>query len=192
MPPEALPPSTPDPTADRWFRDEVQPHEEALRAYLQARFSNLGDIDDVVQETYSRLLRVHATGQVRSAKALLFTTARNAALDLVRRHRAGRTDALSDEQEARLVSTIPNAAEAASHRQELDLLAEAVGGLPDRCREVMLMRYRDGLACKEIASRLQLSPETIKVHLARGMRACAEFFAARGLIRQRRSNLAVS
>ncbi len=192
MPLDALPPSSPDPTVDRWFRHEVQPHEEALRAYLQARFSNLGDIDDVVQETYSRLLRVHATGQVRSVKALLFTTARNAALDVVRRRRAGRTDALTDEQAARLVAATPDAAETVSHRQELDLLAEAVGRLPDRCREVMLMRYRDGLACKEIAARLQLSPETIKVHLARGMRACAEFFAARGLLRHRRPHLAVS
>ena len=29
-----------------WFAEEVQPHEPALRAYLQARFPTLGDHDD--------------------------------------------------------------------------------------------------------------------------------------------------
>jgi RNA polymerase sigma-70 factor (ECF subfamily) len=71
----------------RWFAAEVRPHEEALRAYLQARFASLGDTDDVVQETYARLCRAHAGGEIRSVKALLFTTARNVALDVFRRRR---------------------------------------------------------------------------------------------------------
>ena len=167
---------------DSWFEAEVRPHEPALRAYLNARFSTIGDIDDIVQEAFSRLCRAQEQDGIRCVKALLFTTARNAALDVCRRRRADRTDSLSDLEAAQLSADGPDAAELASRRQELEILADAVGDLPDRCREVMVLRYRDGLACKEIAARLMISPETVKVHLARGMRACAEYFAKRGLL----------
>ena len=48
------------PPADQtvWFAESVQPHEPALRAFLSRRFSSLPDHDDLVQETYARLLRV--------------------------------------------------------------------------------------------------------------------------------------
>jgi RNA polymerase sigma-70 factor (ECF subfamily) len=45
-----------------------------------------------------------------------------------------------------------------------------------------MLRYLDGLAYKEIADQLGISPETVKVHMAKGMRRCAAFFAARGLL----------
>jgi len=38
----------------------VQPHETALRAFLVARFPALTDVDDLVQETFSRVLRAQA------------------------------------------------------------------------------------------------------------------------------------
>ena len=46
-----------DTEQSRWFALEVQPHEPALRAYLRSRFPLLQDFDDVIQETYTRLLR---------------------------------------------------------------------------------------------------------------------------------------
>jgi DNA-directed RNA polymerase specialized sigma24 family protein len=92
MPPSE-PTRLPAPSLSRWFAEEVQPHEPALRAYLQARFPTLGDHDDLVQETYTRLLRAQGNGGVRYPKAFLFTAARNAALDLFRRRGAKATEA---------------------------------------------------------------------------------------------------
>lgn len=39
------------------------------------------------------------------------------------------------------------------------MLSAAVRDLPDRCREVIMLRYLDGLAYKEIAAQLNISPE---------------------------------
>jgi hypothetical protein len=71
----------------RWFAAEVQPHDAALRGWLRARFPALGDVDDVVQETYTRVLQIRARDPLRqhAVKPLLFTTARNLALDELRR-----------------------------------------------------------------------------------------------------------
>lgn len=166
----------------RWFAEEVHPHEPALRAYLQARFPTLGDHDDLVQETYTRLLRAKDTGGVRYPKAFLFTAARNAAFDLFRRRRAHPTESVNDQTELIVLDAEPSAPDAIHQRYELEVLADAVRALPDRCRQVIMLRYLDGLAYKEIADQLDISPETVKVHMAKGMRRCAAFFAARGLL----------
>ena len=38
----------------RWFAEQVQPCESALRAYLLRRFPSVPDHDDLLQETYVR------------------------------------------------------------------------------------------------------------------------------------------
>ena len=48
----------------RWFSERVHPHEPALRAYLSRRFPSLPDHDDLVQETYARLMRIEDPGQL--------------------------------------------------------------------------------------------------------------------------------
>jgi RNA polymerase sigma-70 factor (ECF subfamily) len=172
----------PAPTLSRWFTEEVQPHEPALRAYLQARFPTLADHDDLVQETYTRLLRAQANGGVRYPKAFLFTAARNAAFDLFRRRGAKPTEAVTDLVELTVLEDIPGVGEQMDQSYELEVLADAVRALPDRCRQVIMLRYLDGLAYKEIAVQLGISTETVKVHMAKGMRRCAAFFAERGLL----------
>ena len=185
-PPRPMSPSEstrlPAPTLSRWFTEEVQPHEPALRAYLQARFPTLEEHDDIVQETYTRLLRAQANGGVRYPKAFLFTAARNAAFDLFRRRGAKPTEAVTDLVELTVLEDIPGVGEQMDQSYELEVLADAVRALPDRCRQVIMLRYLDGLAYKEIAVQLGISAETVKVHMAKGMRRCAAFFAERGLL----------
>lgn len=166
----------------RWFAEEVQPHEPALRAYLQARFPELGDLDDIVQDSFTRVLKARATGGVRYPKALLFTTARNAALDCFRRRRAAPLHTVAEGAELTLLDDQPGPAELGEQAYRLEVLADAVRALPDRCRQVLMLRYLDGLAYKEIAAQLGISPETVKVHMAKGMRRCADFFTERGLL----------
>jgi RNA polymerase sigma factor (sigma-70 family) len=170
------------PELRRWFDEEVAPHEPALRAYLQARFPSLADKDDVVQEAYVRILRAHEGGGVRYAKAFLFTTARNAALDMLRRRNAKPTEEINDATESTVLEDRPNAADTTVKRQDLEILADAVEHLPERCRQVIILRYLEGLSYKEVAARLGISPETVKVQIAKGMRRCTEYFVERGLI----------
>lgn len=167
----------------RWFKDEVQPHEAALRAYLRGRFPSLSDCDDLVQESYLRILRVKSAGKIRYAKAFLFTIARNAALDMLfKRRPAISVDAFPDCPDSIVLETSPNAAEAVNQKQELEILAEAIKALPARCREVMTLRYKDELSVKQIAARLGVSTETVKTHLVRGVDLCTSYFHEKGLL----------
>jgi RNA polymerase sigma-70 factor, ECF subfamily len=50
-------------------------------------------------------------------------------------------------------------------------LAEALGGLPERQRDVIILRVAEGLSTKECADRLGVAEGTIKSSLARGLAA---------------------
>ena len=169
----------------RWFSLEVQPHEPALRAYLQARFPLLRDADDVIQETYTRLLREKDAGRIRHTRAFMFTAARNIALDFFRRRRTVELESITHSSAANVVEGAPHAAETISQQQDLEFLAEAVQTLPHRCRQVIMLRYLKGSSYKEIAATLGISTETVKTHMAKGVKLCADFFAARGLLEER-------
>lgn len=166
----------------RWFSQEVQPHEPALRAYLRARFPNLLDCDDLIQETYIRLVRANATGKIHYPKAFLFTTARNVALDFFRRRRVAPAEEITDSNEAFALEERLGVEQLIDRQRELEVLTAAVQALPERCRQVLMLRYIDGFSYKEIAARLGISPETVKVQLVKGMRRCAAFFAAHGML----------
>ncbi len=164
-----------------WFIAEVLPHDTALRAYLRGRFPQLRDVDDVVQETYARILREKSTGRLREVRAFLFTAARNLTLDQFRRQRNFRDQIVPQNVAPDVVDDVPDAALQLTHQEELEILAEALRGLPDRCRHVMLLRYLKGLSYKEIAARLSVSTETVKTQIARGTLRCADHFSARGV-----------
>ncbi len=159
----------------------MQPHESSLRSYLRNVFPSLPDIDDLVQESYARLIRAREAGRVSYAKAFLFTTARNAALDFIRRRKVVAIDGVADLEELPVIEERANVTEAINRQQELELLAEAVRALPQRCCQVMTLRLLYGMPQKEIAAELRISEHTVKAQLAKGMRRCAEYLAARGL-----------
>ena len=165
----------------RWFTEEVKPHESSLRHYLRNFFPTLPDVDDLVQESYVRLIRAKKAGRVTYIKAFLFTTARNLALDIFRRRQVVSIESVADLVDLSVPEDGPGVAESLCRQQELELLAESVRALPDRCRQVLTLRLLYGLSQKEIAAHLNISPHTVKAQLAKGMRRCTEFFVARGL-----------
>jgi RNA polymerase sigma factor (sigma-70 family) len=173
--------SSPSSEKNRWFAEEVQSHEPALRAYLRGKFPSLPDLDDLVQETYARLWRASDIGTVRSAKAFLFTTARNVAFDLFRRRNVVSIEAMSDMNGLHVLDDRPGVADTVCHEQELGLMLDAVRALPDRCREVLTLRKIYDLSHKEIAARLDISESTVNAQIAIGLLRCREYLRARGV-----------
>lgn len=158
----------------RWFAEEVQPHEAALRNWLRVRFSFINDRDDVIQESFFRVWRAHRNGPITSVKAFLFATARNLALDILK-HRLPESD-LGECGVSAVLDEHSNTAETVARAQELSILNDAIKSLPERCRQVFTLRRIDGLSQKEIAIRLGISEKTVEAQNTIAMHKCVRFF----------------
>ena len=163
----------------KWFSEQVQPHEPALRAYLRSRYPSLGEVDDVVQDSYLRLLKARENGKIASARAYLFTIARNAALGIFRKRRVFEEVPVEELPESNAFVPAVDVGEAVSVRQELGLATEAMDRLPGRCREIVMLRTLHGFSHREIAQKLGISEQTVRVQVAKGMKRCAEFVRRR-------------
>ncbi|MBM3852262.1 MAG: RNA polymerase sigma factor [Verrucomicrobia bacterium] len=165
----------------RWFADQVLPLEPLLRAWLHRRFPKLTDVDDLVQESYARLLRAHAGGQVRNVRNYLFATARNAALDLFRRERVIRTEPIGENLVPFVLEVEPDATERIGRQEELEILREAIQALPTRCRRVFTLRKLYGLSHREITQQMGISQRTVEAQIDKAMRRCTAYLRFRGL-----------
>lgn len=188
-PPSAAPDPSPGVDQARWFDNEVRPHETSLRSYLKGSFPAMRDVDDVVQESYLRICKAHATHPIHCVRAFLFGIARRLAVDVIRKERRTTAHNVSMDFGAFDVrEDKADAAEAASTQQEFDLLAEAIHALPARCREVMILRKIERLSHREIAQRLGITVPTVEAQVSRGMEKCTCYLRSHGVaITPRRS-----
>lgn len=168
------------PADAQWFAAEVQPHEEALRGWLAARFPALADTEDVVQEAFLRVLRAREGGPILSPKALLFVAARNLALNRLRDRERKPAEPLADFDLSGVLDENADIPETVARLEEFRVLIEAIQALPERCRQVMTLRRIYGLSQKETAARLGISEHTVETQSAIGLDKCAAFFRTRG------------
>lgn len=163
----------------RWFAAEVQPHEAALRAWLGGRFASLADHDDLVQESFLRVLQAHAKAPVANTKAFLFSTARNLALNHLRHRRHSHPEGMGEVDASGVLDEAQGVPESVARSQDIELLHEALQSLPERCREVFMLRRLHGLSQKEIAARLGIAEKTVENQSVLALRKCVEFFRRR-------------
>lgn len=167
----------------RWFESEAKLHEPLLRAWLRRRFPASMDVDDLVQESYLRLLRARPADQVRSPKAFLFAIARNLALDQLRRRSASGEVLLPADASHAVADDVP-ATDELERGRELELLQQAMAALPARCREIFRLRKVQGLSQAEIAARLGISEHTVSAQLTIGFHKCASYVLERAAWRR--------
>ncbi|MBE7538197.1 MAG: sigma-70 family RNA polymerase sigma factor [Opitutaceae bacterium] len=173
----------PESDQTRWFVAEVQPHVPALRAWLRGKYPVLTDIDDLLQETFVRVLQMHAhdPDRIYAVKPLLFTTARNLALDELRRMQVLKLDSLPEAENEQMAEDRPGVSDTVGRNQELQLLTEAIQALPQRCRQVLTLRKIYGLPQKEIARQLGITEHTVEAQVVMGVKRCTAFLARFGL-----------
>lgn len=157
------------------------PHEQPLRSYLRQSLPTMADVDDLVQDCFARMLRVKNTGTVRAPKPLLFAIARNAVRDFIQRKGRAQLISITENDELAVLEEDSDVVEQVCRRQELALLTEAIRALPERCREVLLLRKIKGLPQKEIAALLGIAEHTVESLAAKGTRRCADFLRAHGV-----------
>lgn len=137
---------------------------ERLRGLVTALTRDPATTDDVLQETWLASRRMPATVNSPGQVAVwLRTTARRLAS---RRLRDDQSRAMRERVAARRERVEDISAERIESFADL---LEALGELSEPYRSTIRLRYLDGLAPREIARRLDRSPELVRQHLHRGL-----------------------
>ncbi|HVW20739.1 MAG TPA: sigma-70 family RNA polymerase sigma factor [Opitutaceae bacterium] len=153
----------------QWFAEEVRPFEPSLRAYLRRSLPSEADVEDLLQESYVRLLKAREKGTVRETKPFLFAIARNAVRTFIQRKTGAERIPITEEAALAVLEDDKGVVEFVCRTQELTLLAEAINALPPRCREVILLRKIQGHSQKEIAALLGIAEHTVESLAVKGV-----------------------
>lgn len=132
--------------------------------------------EDLVQEAFVRVLARgdDGDGDGRARDGLLHRTARNLALDHLRRRKVQR-------EGARTVALLRGGEVAAFDGLDAALVSEALMELPVEQREVVVLRVWEGLSFPDVAARVEAPLGTVHSRFRYAMeRLRARFGAARG------------
>jgi RNA polymerase sigma-70 factor, ECF subfamily len=138
---------------------------------------NRAAAEDITSETFVRAWNASGPIRAATAKAYLFTIARNFFLEGIRRTgpNAG--------QHAELEDSLPDPAAtpdaAAAGRSELRRVMEALHELPEIDRTVLLLRAQEDCSYEEIAQATGLSLAAVKVKIHRARVRLAAWRASR-------------
>ncbi|MCB2115095.1 MAG: RNA polymerase sigma factor [Rhodobacteraceae bacterium] len=162
-----------DPSAARVLATRLTPL--ALRV-AQRMLGDAAEAEDVAQEAMLRLWRAAPGWQAGTAKVStwLYRVVVNLATDRLRRRRSVPLDAAPEPADDR-----PGAEAGLIETDRVRALDAALGTLPERQREAVVLRHLEGLANPEIAEIMEIGVEAVESLIARGKRGLTQALAGR-------------
>ena len=165
---------------DEWFVQEVLPLEGVLQRFLRRNWRDAGELADLRQEVYARLLEGRAEARPDSVQAFMLSTARNLLIDRTRRARIVSIEAFADMDALEFAAEGVPLERQLMARSELQLLERALQLLPPRCRQVVELRKIEGLSQRDVAQQMGITEHTVERQVSLGIRALADAMADTG------------
>ena len=166
----------------------VEQYQYRLLRYLVYLTGRRDGVDDLVQETWLRVLERGVSYDGRSRfEPWLFTIARNLAIDQMRRQRSVSLDSSDiDSTDEGTVSRHHPISQAdspfvlAARSQDAERLAGCMQSLEPTYREVLVLRFQEDLSMQEIASITGAPLSTVSSRIYRGLAALRVYLEGGG------------
>jgi RNA polymerase sigma factor (sigma-70 family) len=138
-----------------------------LLSFFRKRTRNGSDTQDLVQQVFLRLAQSRQDGEIHNPDAYIFQTAANTLRDH-RRHELVHNRYLAE------VVTDAGASDLTPERivlakENLARLVDAIRKLPDRTRDILMLRCFEGLKNIEIAQLHHISTRAVEKHIAKAL-----------------------
>jgi RNA polymerase sigma-70 factor (ECF subfamily) len=144
-----------------WFTKWRKP----IRSWLRSRSIPPGDIDDVAQEVFLRVLRYSDDTLIENPQGYLFRIASNVANEWRERSRVRKPH--DDEWLNELIDESDTPEDVHWRGRTVAKVTAALDALPNRQGVILLMHVNDGLTYKEIAKELGLTYRLVLRELTR-------------------------
>lgn len=145
----------------------------ALVQYFRFKLSDPQEVDDLVQEVFVRVTARHRGGEIENIGGYLFQTAASVLSDRHRRRTVRHADAHIEFDNDRHSGTDFDAARILEAKQLLQLAINALELLPEKTRNIFILRRVEGQAYKDIARQFGITVSAVEKHMARAIRAVA-------------------
>lgn len=158
------------------FEDAYTRYSDELFRHCYLRVSDRERALELTQEAFLRTWEYVNKGKtVLEFRPFLYRTLKNLIIDEYRKQKTQSLDAMVDETEGGTIEALlppdeTNTLEAAIDRFEGSRALEALKRLPDAYKEVLILRYVEGLSPKEIASSLGENENAVSVRVHRGLK----------------------
>jgi RNA polymerase sigma-70 factor (ECF subfamily) len=182
-------PASAEPSGSETIEDLSAALESPLLGYALRLAGGLGAAEDVVQEAFMKL---HAQfDEVREPRRWLYRTVHNLALN--QRRAAGKIvpleknarDSEGNDQSAGTAETAdpqPLPDEQIIRLEGIGLVRLSVESLDDRSRELVRLKFNEGMSYKEISARTGLSVSNVGYILHHALKEIAEELAKNGVV----------
>lgn len=140
------------------FEELYRRHVQAAWRVAHAVTGNRDDAADAVAEAFTKVLQILPAGRlgaVEQFRSYLLTATRNAGVDVLRRK--GRAEPTADAGEQQVALT-PGPSDRFIDQLDASLVSSAFRTLPERWRSVLWLTEVEGIAPREVAERLGLTP----------------------------------
>src|SRR6187549_710698 len=117
-----------------WFRREILPLEAELRGYIRRLIHDPNATEDLLHDTFARIIAADSWREVESPAGFAIRTARNVVYDSLRRQKVVAIDYVADVGALGLVDEALGAEDTLVARDELKRLRAIVEALPTQQR----------------------------------------------------------
>lgn len=154
--------------------DLFRRHAAELAGFLRAR-KGASDAEDLVQDSFVRLLQASATEAPDNPRAWLYRTGANLAADAYDHHQVRERVHVGWPAYAEEISD-PHAdpARRVEASQQLRHVWSALLRLPEDCRRAFLLNRLEGMSQRAVAAHLGISEKTVERHILRALDACRQ------------------
>lgn len=134
--------------------------------YLTIKLGSSVDAEDVLQEVFCRLMKYQVRLKVvRNPSAYIFKIARNEAISFLKKRKKLKTSDLSTQELSAVIQQNLNGPDPES----LKLAADVLALLPTEQREVIILRFFEGLTFREVSDVCGISMGTVTSRYRYGM-----------------------
>ena len=144
-------------------------YKSALKYFISSYVVNSQDVDDVCQETFLRTYKSSLENEVLKPKSFMFRVAKNLIVSDFRKAATQLNEYVEDIDLVDSRLALDDLENNAIAQEKLGVMCEAIAGLPNKCRQAVVMRKVYGLATKDIAKRMNISTITVSNYITKGM-----------------------
>ena len=148
------------------FLESFDTYSDAIFRFCMVKTSNKELSEDLTQETFMRYWQALKDGkQMTNARSFLYTIARNLIIDWYRKKKAVSLQAM-EENGYEVTDTKVLSPEVDAQWQEI---LDTIEDLEEKDKEVLLLRYVEGIDPKDIAEVLEENVNVISVRIHRAV-----------------------